>query len=273
MLKILLHAREAGVATIFKSLLQSLDQNQFEVYFDIADDAAKVINQTKKDFSKIKFDLVLYGIDDNKKMRTDLFLKNLKQDQAIKVGLLDSWKGLNRFWNEHGSVRGIEDYVIIMNDFIADYLINKGISKEKIILAQNPVTPTLQLNAKQSLGLNTSKSVLLFMSEPIKRESKDTISLLEIKVNQKESIFDFVNNQYGKDYFIMVRYHPIEKQTQKNNSWKDVSDEDLITTLSGADLVIGLTSTPMSYAVEMGKKVLSLDLQLSTWDSDRKSVV
>lgn len=272
MIKLLFHAREAGIATIIKSLITQIDRSKFEVFFDVDDDAKNILKKcTVYDFNT-RVDAILYGVDAPKVKRTEDFLNRVEKINAPKIALLDTWKGVDRFWDEQKKLRFQIEHVFTTDNCSLNDLINNGIESNKISLVKNPVLETIKPLDKQNklktlkeLKLKDNVPVLLFLSEPLTLINNDGYqSLFEVEVKDYDSVVEYIQTKY-KNYQFVFRTHPVEKKI-KPSGWMDLSSNELEEVLQISDVVVGLSSTPMSYAVRLGLKVETLAYLIHNWE-------
>lgn len=278
MIKLLIHAREAGIAMIIKSLLTQIDKTKFKIFFDIDDDAKNILKFEPEFDNKTEIDVIVYGIDSSKLKRTENFLKKVEKIKVPKIALVDTWKGLDRFWNEQNELRFQIEHVFVTDKCSLNDLINNGIESDKIKLVKNPVLETIKpldvtakINTKRKLGLHLNVPVLLFLSEPLNyKDIGDYISLFDVEIKNKLSVVDYIQSKY-KNFQFAFRTHPVEKKITPSG-WTDLSSNVLEEVLQISDYVVGLSSTPMSYAVQLGLKVESLAYSILNWSPEQNQI-
>jgi len=270
---ILFHAREAGVATMILALEESLQVQGHELFYDVDDHAAEILNN-KRMGTIAEADIVVCGYDTAKRDRTGDFLKSVK-NSLPSLGLLDSWKGVDRFWYPHGELRPLTDRLIVPDENIRNYLISKGMSENWSIATGHPYLEKLRnisiLNREKSkmeirnhFGLKGDEKVMLLMSEPLHIENGKSLSLLSKDMIDGKNFIQWFNKEYGMEYRLAVRQHPLEEKNVPGE-WLDVSSIDFDDALALADKVCGLGSTTLAYAVAYGLDVRCLDKEIKDW--------
>lgn len=278
MIKILFHAREAGIATVIKALLAQLDKSKYQAYLDIGDDAKNILKAEGFFNSNIDYDIIIYGVDSAKAKRTEAFLASVEDQKCPKIALLDTCKGLERFRNDQHHLRFQFDHLFIMDTISINDLVNLGIDKNKIKVVINPVFENLKLLGKDrrnklisKFGITRDIPIILLLSEPLSFQNvEDHVSLFNIKLKSHSSIIEYIQSKY-KNYQYTFRAHPAEKIIAPPN-WIDLSSYELEEVLHIPDCVVGLSSTPMSYAVQLGIKVESIAYQIPNWNPSQSQL-
>lgn len=278
---ILFHAREAGVASMMASLLQPLKNCGYNIVYDVADQAANILKYKNVSFVTEDIDLAICGYDSKELDRTGDFLKKLSSNVPT-LGLLDSWKGVDRFWNLNGELRPLTDKLIVPDEVIQKYLIDRGVPHDWPVIGGHPgleqmqnlskdVREELKRKSRESYGLNKNDKALLFLSEPLRLPGNKRLSLLDAKVKDTRTVQQWITDTYGHQYCLAARFHPIENQNIPNE-WIDANKLQFESALALADLVIGLGSTTLAYAVAYGLDVQCIDKQMAEWKPEYSEI-
>jgi len=270
---ILFHAREAGVATMILALEEYLQDQGFNLFYDVDEHAADILTN-KRHGTIEEVDIIICGYDSAKTDRTGKFLRTVKKTIPT-IGLLDSWKGVDRFWYPNGELRPLTDLLIVPDENIRDYLKNKGMPDKLLIALAHPYIEKLknttlskrkESNSKMRshFRLKDDEKVMLLLSEPLHSKTGGYISLLTKDVSNGQDIIQWLNNQYGMKYKLAVRLHPLEETTVPAE-WLNISSIDFDDALALADKVSGLGSTSLAYAVAYGLDVRCLDKEIKDW--------
>lgn len=277
---ILFHAREAGVATMFSALAEPLQRQGYELIYDVDGHAANIITNKPKS-SSCEADIIICGYDIAVKDATGKYLNKIK-NTIPTLGLLDSWKGVDRFWYANGKMRPLTDRLIVPDDSIRNYLIQKGVPDKWPVVCGHPYIETLTnvtLPNRESLKnvvrnkfkLEDDKRVMLLMSEPLNMGNGQSTSLLNRKMMDGRGVMEWLDDLYGKEYRLAVRKHPLEEAIIPEK-WLDISAGSLADALSLADHVCGLGSTTLAYAVAYGLDVSCLDQEVEDWVPEQSNI-
>ncbi len=270
---VLFHAREAGVASMIAALENPFLDAGFKLLYDVADDAANILKGgTPGTFADA--DIVICGYDDSCLDRTGDFLTEL-DGRKPTLGLLDSWKGVDRFWTSDGRLRQLTNRLIVPDKEVRAYLLARGLPSDWPIVAEHPglermrgllesERARLRKEAFRLLGISEYPPVLLVFSEPFRLPNGNRLSLLDAKVGNGKCVQTWLSDKYAMDYNLAVRFHPIENHDVPLG-WLDTGHLDLDLALSLADRVIGLGSTTLAYAVAYGLNVQCLDKHIVDW--------
>ena len=124
------------------------------------------------------------------------------------------------------------------------------------------------MNQKKA-KLSENNKIALILSEPIitSEGTRSLIELIEKQSNYKAKNFfdELIPNSYTK----IFRFHPKENI---NKNFYTKNNLTIFEALSIADLVIGLSSTPLFYAASGGKKIISLENYLSEWMPEQSDI-
>ena len=286
--KVLMHAREAGIATVFSSLIPVFFKNNWEVDINFNSISKKYLDIDVFN-THSACDVLLCGFDSVDIDETKDILLWARNNNILSIGILDAWKGIDRFWKSDGSLREMVDFLFVPDIIIANWLIKRGIDHNIIKIIQHPVIKRLQSIPKKRRQLirnsvekkynADSKDILMFFSEPIydgfNNERKYT-SLSNAKIINQKSIplLDWMIDKYAERYHLFMRTHPVE----------DVNPSDLVSNgnnlsldeaLFSPKLIIGVGSTVLRYAAALGLPVrnISDNIQWSPAQSNYDSKI
>lgn len=270
---VIFHAREAGIAAALVSLLDPFRNAGFKVLLDVSDHAAALFGVTRHD-RPADADIVICGYDKPELDRTGSFLRNIAP-HVPSIGLLDSWKGIDRFWSANGAVRTLTSKLAVPDEIARAYLMGRGISGERIVAVGHPAldavrslspeTRTIHRNrGRAALGIEADDRVLVLFSEPLPITDGHTGSLLSARTTLGSQLSEAIVERYGRQYSLVCRRHPIEVSAVPVG-WVDGNSVSELDALSMADLVLGAGSTMMAYAVAAGCRVICVDDWLEHW--------
>jgi len=271
---ILIHAREAGVASMMKPLIEPLQRSGYSLYFDVSHNAANIL-PSEPSGAIASADLVICGYDDPLRDRVGPFLERVSAYDIPALGLLDSWKGVDRFWFHDGGRRKLTNRLAVLDAAVRDYLISRNVPKDWPVVTGHPglemmrqISPDERYEyrnqGRQLLGVSDSEQSILFLSEPLRLSDGNRLSLLNANSKASVSIGEFLIQQYSKEYRLICRLHPIEV-SKIQSPWLNGNNLTFEQALFSSDRVVGLSSTTLAYAVEAGLKVDLLDLDIEEW--------
>ena len=246
----------------------------YKMYFDVDDNAAKIL-PSKPYINPKNVDLILCGYDAPSIDKTGIFLKSIKSFNIPVLAILDSWKGIDRFWYEDGSLRQLTNNIAVSDYLSKNYLIDKGVPSDWPVVTGHPGIDYIsecpkknrekfRINGRLSLGLQKRDKVLMFLSEPINFINGNQSSLLYMNTKANQSIVDWVESNYSQKYKIVVRHHPIEKKKIPAN-WINGNEISLEEAIFSSDLILGLSSTTIQYAIAAQECVYNLEKIISGW--------
>ncbi len=281
MIKVHCHASEVGAAQQISSLQSLLSGDSFIFSTESFEGANKIL---KTNGEITEANIVICGFDDISKNRTGTLLNEAKKQNIKSIGILDTWKGIDRFFYENGSVRGLTDAIIVFDKFSKEYLVKKGIPEhifqihsnfflDDILKEYQNQNFTIKKRASilKKLNIDNDKSNLILFSEPILDETLTKASLLDCEIKQENMIvMDYVNDNFGDKYNILIRKHPIE--IIPGYKFIDASSLSLLEALNVADLVLGLSSTPIFYASQLGIELYNLEDLLKNWSPEKSQI-
>ncbi len=270
---VIFHAREAGAAAALAPLLDPFRNAGFQVLLDVSDHAAALFGGTRQD-SPTAADIVICGYDKPERDRTGYFLRGVAPN-VPSIGLLDSWKGIDRFWFASGSIRVLPSKLAVPDDLARTYLVDRGMSGERIVVVGHPaldairsVPPETRIwhrhQGRAQLGVGVDDPVLVLFSEPLPTADSCTGSLLSAETTMGNRLAEAIAERYGCQYRLVCRRHPIEGSALPFG-WLDGNLLSEIEVLSMADLVLGTGSTMMACAVAAGCRAICLDDWLKHW--------
>lgn len=270
---VIFHAREAGAAAVLAPLLDPFRNAGFEVLIDVSGHAAPLLSVARQD-SHATADIVICGYDKPELDRTGSFLRGFAPD-VPSIGLLDSWKGIDRFWFADGSIRMLTSKLAVPDELARTYLMGRGMPGERIVPVGHPaldairsMSPETRTNHRNQgrvkLGIRADNPVLVLFSEPLPTGDGYSGSLLSAITTMGDRLADVIAQRYGRQYRLVCRRHPIEVSAVPAG-WLDGNLVSEIDILSMADLVLGAGSTMMAHAVAAGCRVICLDDWLKHW--------
>lgn len=270
---VIFHAREAGAAAALVPLLDPFRKAGFQVLLDVSGHAATLFGETRQD-NPAAANIVICGYDKQEIDRTGTFLRGIAPD-VPSIGLLDSWKGIDRFWFANGSIRILTSKLAVPDDLVRTYLIGRGMSGERIVAvghsaldAIRSVSPETRAShrnqGRTQLGIEVDDPVLVLFSEPLRTADGRTSSLLSARTIMGNQLAEAIAERYGHQYRLVCRRHPIEGSAVPAG-WLNGNLISEIDVLSMSDLVLGTGSTMMAYAVAAGCRVSCLDNWLEHW--------
>ncbi|MDA7441049.1 hypothetical protein N8823_04365 [Candidatus Pseudothioglobus singularis] len=276
---LLIHASEAGIATVFSCLDFDSISKRFNIFYDLHGVAKKHFSNNIDQDIELKIpgdvpNVSIFGYDKSSIDITSNFLKKLKVG-TFKIGVLDTWKGLERFWYENKELRMMPDKLLVPLPSIKKFLSDKGINSEIIQVYKHPCLENIHLKSYINIKYNLQKTVLespyyssrrknlIILSEPLLVNGV-FVSLLDAKTQKNYSIAELIKNRFSS-YNIFLRTHPVESYNGNIEFINITSSVSLEESLEFGDEFIGLGSTVISYAALTGKKVYSLDNDLEWW--------
>ena len=199
------------------------------------------------------------------------------------IGFIDHWTNyLDRFTFNNETI--FPDEIWVINEIARKEAIEAGLPENRIVISGNPYyekvkgyKPTISKQSLySSLGLNSSKKTILFISDNIKSsfakdENGDCILgfdeftvLKDVLVSLKE----LENKINYHQYQFVIKLHPrseknkfdslIKFNTSKNLEILTLQKCDPLSINYYSDYVLGMFSNMVIESVLMGKKVLSL---------------
>ena len=274
MIKVFCHAAELGVAQQILSIKNLLNHEVYSFSTEVFNDAGQILTT----HGSIKdSDISICGFDSISENRTSVFLKKINDHKIKSIGILDTWKGIDRFFFEDGSHRDLTDIILVFDEFSKSYLINKGIPEKKLevstdffldeilqCLECNRTNLTTKNELLNDLQFDLDKPNLFFFSEPIIDNRGYFVSLFDYETNVGNmSTGDFLYESYKDEYNLFLRRHP--KELNSDNKWINANNFSLFEIFNMADKVTGLSSTPIYYSSQIGLDVLNLSDLLLDW--------
>lgn len=272
----MIHAREAGVAKAFVPVARALEEQEHRLIFDLNSTAARYLGDGPQG-NLCDSDLLLCGYDLASKDTVGPLIKKAKKLDIPSLGLLDAWKGLDRFWYGDGRMRPLTDKLVVIDEISAHWLIKHGVPKELIIVIGHPALEMIGLlsdyekhkirsDVRMRIGIGDEDKLLLLISELIFPKTNVPFVLIDaltLGVNQI-TVTAWLEQNFGKDYILVVRKHPLESGSviERWKEYPNLTEEEI---LSAVDQVVGLSSTMMTYAVMYGIETINLYTLLFDW--------
>ena len=282
MINLIIHASEAGIATQIKAMEGLLDETKYNLSFDLSGPAKNILQKRPK-MNLEAADLVICGFDDIKIDLTSTLLRKANKLNIPTIGILDTWKGIDRFFYPDSSIRPLSDILLIMDSFSEQYLIGRGIPESKLKRVSNfaldEIKKTLGRKSKsevkvvkEKLDIFNQKPTLLFFSEPISFGFGRQISLIESEtIETGVDLRGIIEKKYAKDFHLLLKTHPLEKAVEFPN-WVNANQLSLLDSLVVADKVVGLSSTPIFYASNVGIEVVNVEGYLINWEPSKSNM-
>ncbi len=277
MKRVLLHSSEAGMAAQIYAIKNLVKNKSFILDFSIFDDAQLLIKEPSCSLTK-NHELFICGFDNLEKDISSKFIAKASSMKVPSLGILDSWKGIDRFFKNGKLSRKLTDYVLVPDESCKKYLEKRDFEKKILVFedfAKKYFVDKLSKNtsfvteSKKKAKLSENNKIALILSEPIitSEGTRSLIELIEKQSNYKAKNFfdELIPNSYTK----IFRFHPKENI---NKNFYTKNNLTIYEALSIADLVIGLSSTPLFYAASGGKKIISLENYLSEWMPEQSNI-
>jgi len=123
---LLIHASEAGIATVISCLDFDLISKRFNIFYDLHGVAKRYLSNNNdldlKSTGEVP-NISIFGYDKSSIDITSDFLDKLPVD-TYKIGVLDTWKGLERFWYDNEELRVMPDKLLVPLPSIKEFLSN-----------------------------------------------------------------------------------------------------------------------------------------------------
>lgn len=274
MIKVFCHASELGVAQQILSIKNLLNHEVYSFSAEVFDAASQILTShgTIKDS-----DISICGFDSIANNKTSLFIEKTRKHKIKSIGILDTWKGIDRFFFDDGSKRDLTDLILVFDEYSKTYLMGKGIPENKLEVSSDFFLEELLLsyeyknenliekeNLLNSLKVDREKPNMFFFSEPITNKYGSYVSLFDQStIDGSKTIGEFLYETFKDEYNLFLRRHPTELITV--NQWIDANNLSLSDIFFIADKVAGLSSTPIYYASQLGIEVYNLEENLPNW--------
>jgi hypothetical protein len=188
------------------------------------------------------------------------------RQQGIRCfGLLEHWKGWDRFYNERGALAYVPDILGCIDAFSAAELEQMGVSRERLAIVGHPYLEWVykQMEAGVFYNQDRRRKVIGLISQPL--VSRNFESMLNTPI-ESTSLIERIAKIFGElqsdfDFAVFYRPHPKERRLaaipdgvilNEQQRWIDV--------LKDVDVVVGLDSMALIEAFFAGKKCISLKL-------------
>ena len=230
-------------------------------------------------------DIAICGFDNIYKDKASRFIKEVREKGIPSIGILDSWKGIDRFFKDDLTLRDLTDVIILFDTFSKDYLVERGIPDHKLVLTGDFVLNELYLRYKKiknkksyfsdknlDLDLDYDRPNLVFFSEPIISADNKNSSLINMPSKYKhKTVREFLEHKFSDQYNLFVRFHPLEPSS-KLEKWRSLDSMSLLDSIILADEIVGLSATPVHYASKLGLKIYNLENDLQKWKSSESNI-
>ena len=276
MSNILVHAREIGISKVLLPVIDALENQGHQIFFDLNHFAEKSMGSRPKGILQ-DADIIICGYDIPGNDAVSSVILEAKELGIPSLGILDTWTGIDRFWYSDGRMRPMTDKLAVIDDASANWLVERGAPKNWIVVTGHPGLEKAGLvsideknrirsEVRRKLGIEEGNKLLLLVSELLYPEERPPISLTNISVSESNTmtVLDWVEKSFGKDYILMVRKYPKENDLQPKGWLVDdsLSEEEI---LAAADLFIGLSTTMMAYAAMYSASAINLFPILDDW--------
>lgn len=264
---LLAHAREAGAATVLRALEPRFRQAGWRVVVDLNSTAAAAFgggDLPAGDLSTEGIDLVLCGYDVASRDETGMLLRQARTLGLHSLGILDAWKGVDRFWYGDGRLRPLADAICVPDRILARWMVARGAPSDAIHVVEHPMLAALRattddareaarLTARRHLGLpDAGRPVLMFFSEPLRLPAGGFSSLAECSLKDGSlPLHKWLEREYGESHVLVINPHPVEPVRSLKN-WRSSFGLSLHECLFLADQVVGVGSTVLAYSVACG---------------------
>ena len=206
---------------------------------------------------------------------TDKLLELIQKYKCISFGILDAWKGLDRFWLKNGQIKKLPNFLIVPDKEIKRYLSQNKLNTQ-ILVAEHPIISYLKqksnfyikkkmLSANKKVNLDKNKKNLIFISEPFfNTKTKEFELMIEKRiVKSNESFSNHLKNRFSSEFNLIYKKHPIENDFLPIG-WIDGSILTFEETLFFSDLTIGIGSTFLIYS-KLCNKLVDNKFELENW--------
>lgn len=178
-------------------------------------------------------------------------------------GLLDHWKGYDRFFDNKGKTSYSPDFIGCIDDNCKKELFKFFHNKDRIFITGNPHLENV-LKMKDPFLKNTKEINILIVSQPEIRD-RSYKSMFIKKIND-ERIIDKIHSEIAKisnDINLQINYRPHPKEIPpdhlpENMIMNDTDTEEEV--LKRNDIFIGLDSMLLIEASLIGKYCISLSI-------------
>jgi hypothetical protein len=291
MLKVLIASHDAGGANILSALIKKY-QKQFE-FINFTSGPAKAIFSHKKIKSYFLTDKLLTTevINIIKRNSPDLiltgtgwqsdfernFLSLGRENRIITMAFLDNWSHYReRFGNVYNWKGNLPDYICVGDNWALRVAVENKFPKNRLLLVENPYFEEMFKHNSHDHNNRLANIIrILFLSEPITEHAfkvygkKDYWGFSEQQI--LKNLLEVINSlKKNRTYKLRIRLHPAEEKNKyaecfKENDYKikriisysSPFKNSLIKDCGWADIVIGINSTALVIALQIGKKVIS----------------
>lgn len=263
MKRLLAHAREAGIAHQYRYVLPILNSSGWDIVCDFNDIAKEAFGGNVKLQNELSdIDMVLCGYDTADIDVTGALVVRAKAKRIPVVAILDAWKGIDRFWYSDNKLRPLADKIYVLDQILINWLARMGIPESRMELVRHPIVSSLPVFGEKSYydfrnvtrekyGLYSGRPILLFLSEPI-RSGSEYQSLANCVLREEPTLLhEWIRKKYGDTHSLLIRFHPRE-EIGNINGWMTANHFSLEESFVLSDLVVGVGSSAMIYAVDSG---------------------
>lgn len=267
MAKIMFFAHDPGGANAIAPLIEPLKQ-EHEVYVFAKGPALnKLPNSIEIKEDSLIFinpDFLITGTSANDKIEKLLWQES-KNLNIKSLAILDHWLNYGIRFSEYGLkeigkfdkiCKFLPDYIVVMDEFAKQEMINDGVPQDIIYSFGNPHFENLINQSKnvKNIRSNFAKEdefLIVFASEPYTEDYGNG--------SEKRVLDNLVDITKDKNVKIVVKLHPKEKFSKYEEFTNVILDKDIppIEIIMASDLIVSMTSMFLIEAMILGKNILS----------------
>lgn len=180
-------------------------------------------------------------------------------------GLMEHWKGWDRFYNEAGKLSSVPDLLGCIDEFSAQRLEQLGIPKQRLAVIGHPYLEWIYQQKRNGTfdNENKSKKKIILISQPLVNRSFESVFSLQIDfislIEHISKILEELKKAF--DFTVFYRPHPKEKALVDLPNGIILDQRPRwIEALKSADIAVGLDSMALIEAFFAGKRCISLKL-------------
>lgn len=281
--RLVVAARDAGAASALVPVVKLLEDRRCSPHIVATGRAATIFADQGISFSpletddeasarptlaELRPDALLTGT--SMRVAADLAWWNAARELRIpSVALLDHWYNVIERFTIERPLDSLPEVVAVMDVATREQLVDAGADVGRIVVTGHPhldqvppCSPKEREGARRALGISAGSTVLLFVSEPVRRFYGDSLGYTEVDAIR---MFRAAVSVAFEDGVVFLRPHPLE----------DASDLEELTTEPGpptrlappstpriaaaaADAVGGMRSTFLLEAARMGIRTVSV---------------
>ncbi|MDO8493071.1 MAG: polysialyltransferase family glycosyltransferase [bacterium] len=273
MQNIILSASDPGGANTLLPLIEQLSK-EFKLHFILGGASRELFTKAGIDFvdgdklgevelQKIITDLHpdIFVAGSSFGYTIDKRILELVKGKTKTIYILDFW---SNYWQRFSSLKVkdfkyLPDVICVMDDFASKEMIKDGFVQEMIRVTGNPHFDSFIESISPELR---EKNRILFISQPYSDTENVATNFGYTEFDVLDDLLEILEDH--NDYKLIIRPHPKEEQGKFNEvikSRKNISLDDdttdVRTSISRADLIIGMNSMVLLQAGLAGKDVIS----------------